>query len=96
MSFQTHSFLCSAMGLVICAAPSFAQNLITNPSFEDALNHWDTAGSSWSIVVDESDPCARVDFYQESASIWQCVQAIEDRLFLYGTLNAWSRVVGEP
>ena len=84
--FRARPIRCSVVGVVLCAAPSFAQNLVTNPAFDDALNGWSTVGQDWSVVIDEADPCARVEVFLESASIWQCIPALEDKLYRQGAL----------
>lgn len=70
--------------IVSCAAPCLAQNLITNPGFDDGLNGWTTSGASWLVIMDAGDPCASVEVYEESASIWQCVPATADAYYRYG------------
>ncbi len=73
-----------AIGALFVGFPATAQNLVTNPSFEDALNGWTASSGSWSIQMEGLNACAAVDVIGIAAYIHQCVPATGEKLHRYG------------
>ena len=72
--------------IMVCWRPGFAQNLIVNPTFDAGLHGWSVSGGTWTIVVEGSDPCVRVEeAVGAGADLSQCIPAAGEHLFLYQT-----------